>query len=152
MPQPARMAFPDDKPIDRMWFVSKDSQKGFTDDSTRAVTDGKGIPVIAPGYVARLITRIERDRDRQLEVQKKLLRQAWEELLDYMEEYDHYVEQAFPGQPGLAEFDSGAANKRSEMLGMARMLAILEFGHDYNNDPKEAIARIRQMALARFEE
>lgn len=140
-----------EKPIGDIWFVAK-SGKGFTSDPEFAVHDGKGNPVIAAGYIALLIRRIERDRDKQLNVQKKLLKQAWEELLDFMEEYDHFVSKRFGGQIGLAEFDTDACNKRSEMLGMARVLAILEYGHEYSDDPKAAISRIRQTAAARFEE
>lgn len=140
---------PEEEKPEPMFYVSR--HRGFTAQVDMAAHDSKGIPIPAPGYVALQFRRLEAQRDREVNLNNRLKNQGMEQLLDNMEAYDALL--ADPANQGFGGTNSlGSTVMRAEMLGMAKILAIMNYGAEYKTDPEAAINRIRQSAAARFEE
>lgn len=109
-----------------------------------ATTHGKGISTDprAPsvirdnwGWPIRSGHGYEQILERRKEVHVQLLFRAWEQMLDLMEEF----------------YDNEDVLLEAKINGMATALAILEYGHEYEQDPEETIQRVMREAEAKYD-
>jgi hypothetical protein len=126
-----------------VWYISATSQKGFTSDPEMAVKDLTGAAVLCPGNVRRLLDSQDKKYQRSLDVQRKEIRQVWDALLDKMEvlleaEESHDLQYS-------TDLDG-------QIEGITIALAILEYGHDYEQDPDATLERVAEMARVRYDQ
>lgn len=121
---------------EEVFYVSGTSAKGYTSNPAYAKRDWTGAPVIAPGHMKNLLDKQDRQYQRSLDVQRKAVERIWEALMDEMERYVVQGEDRFG---------------KGQMRGLKTALALLEYGHDYRQDPKATLQKIEEMAQVRYD-
>lgn len=128
---------------ENIFYVSARSQKGFTMDPAQAIVDLTGAPVIAPGHVKNILEKQDRKYMRSLDVQRQAVKRIWDTLMDTMESY--FENEA----DGLDRF---SVKYYAESQGLLKALAILEYGHDYKEDPEATLKKVADMARVRYDQ
>jgi hypothetical protein len=128
---------------ENIFYVSARSQKGFTMDPAQAMIDLTGAPVIAPGHVKNILEKQDRRYMRSLDVQRQAVKRIWDSLMDTMES-------------SLTAQDLGDLERQkcldNKALGFLTSLAILEYGHDYKQDPEATLEKVAEMARVRYDQ
>jgi hypothetical protein len=128
---------------ENIFYISARSQKGFTMDPAQAMIDLTGAPVIAPGHVKNILEKQDRRYMRSLDVQRQAVKRIWDALMEKMEELFEAIDSGDREHPMCLGY---------EVEGLERALAILEYGHDYKEDPEATIRKIEDMALVRYDQ
>ncbi len=138
-----------------IWYVSANSQKGFTDDPERAVKDNTGAAVICSGHMKRIFDLMLKKYDRSLDVQRAAVRRVWDFLLDSMEE-SYTIRDQMAAAEASAETYYDLSNKMEyheiHQDVTIEILAMLEYGYEYKQDPATTIEKIKEMARVKYEQ
>jgi len=139
-----------------IFYVSASSQKGFTMDPSQAIVDLTGAPVIAPGHVKNILAKQDRIYQRSLDVQRTAVKRIWNVLLDEMERYFELQEkfdlEFITVKEGSCPSERAFRESWGCMAGLIQAIAILEYGHDYKQDPKITLDKVAQMARVRYDQ
>lgn len=132
------------------WYIPANGGTAFTSDPKQAKVDLTGAPMLATGTLIRIL-------EQRKEVHMRLLDQLWEKLLDKMEEYytasEKVTDLAYqPLSYQAAELREDKDRLKWEIVGYHNSLAIMEYGHLYQDDPDAAINRIKQTARQKYDQ